>query len=188
MTETRLKPCPIPTCGKPARSIVDIDQNPTLAQCSDGGCDMATYSLPIKCWQALPRPSKAARKIARELMATVVDVGAEQREEWAARLKQIAEPRECPDHPEAICGECAECEQHKELTTCFTCYSRASRTSAEGTGRDALRDCVDALDRLMGDSDLADDDSPEFRACQRASILLQRAPIHGAEGSVTTWG
>lgn len=38
----------------------------------------------------------------------------------------------------------------------------------------ALRECVSALDILMGDSDLDDDDSPEFAACQKGSQLLQR--------------
>lgn len=38
--------------------------------------------------------------------------------------------------------------------------------------RGALRECVDALDRLMGDSDLDEDDSLEFKAMQGALSAL----------------
>lgn len=38
----------------------------------------------------------------------------------------------------------------------------------------ALEGCVDALDRLMGDTDLDVDESREFRAMRRASLLLAR--------------
>lgn len=43
----------------------------------------------------------------------------------------------------------------------------------------AGRSAASALDTLMGDSDLDDDDSPEFKACQRMNkVLYEVSPKH----------
>jgi len=38
---------------------------------------------------------------------------------------------------------------------------------------EVIRDLWDVCDRLMGDSDLPDDDSPEMKAMQRAAAILK---------------
>lgn len=52
--------------------------------------------------------------------------------------------------------------------------ARTGRYAAEAARlREALRGTLDALDRLMGDSDLPDDDSPELRAMQAGLAALE---------------
>lgn len=62
----------------------------------------------------------------------------------------------------------AEVEQEKA-------WSKRQQHEAETVEhelRTALAQCVDAIDRMMGDTDLVEDDSLEFRAIQQASLLL----------------
>ena len=48
------------------------------------------------------------------------------------------EPNECPDHPEATCGECGECDKHKELVVCYTCHQKARRIPSHVTTAEEL--------------------------------------------------
>lgn len=64
-------------------------------------------------------------------------------------------------------------------------YNKASlssrkRESGDVTRTDliaALRRCASALDTVMDDSDLVDDESPEFLACQNANALLSKIEV-----------
>lgn len=47
---------------------------------------------------------------------------------------------------------------------------------------EALEDCRSALDQMMGDSDLPEDDSAEMKAIQKASAAIAKAKGHPADG------
>jgi hypothetical protein len=54
---------------------------------------------------------------------------------------------------------------------------RAAELAAQNASlRAAGEQALSALDRLMGDSDLPDDDSPEMQACQALSTALRTTP------------
>lgn len=50
-----LKPCPIPTCGAPARRANSSFYGP-MARCSREDCGMSRHALPEGVWQELMRP------------------------------------------------------------------------------------------------------------------------------------
>lgn len=76
-----------------------------------------------------------------------------------------------------VCGDDRTCELGQQAPATHTASElRAAVVAERERWRTALENCVDAIDRLMGDSDLPEDDSFEFQAIQNANLLLRATP------------
>ena len=91
MSEPKLKPCPL--CGGEAK------RDHRYVWCGVPGCGMAMSGLGYVAWQALPRPSEAAVRIAGEMrecrqvhkwLETDCYVVAQKIDTWTAQLESLA--------------------------------------------------------------------------------------------------
>jgi len=91
-----LRLCPL--CYGPARKCTNIDDEDCA--CCDAGCWIDGVAIPIDDWEHFPRPSEAARELAREVFSHVglhelSDGGATATgrvmRDWASRLESLPE-------------------------------------------------------------------------------------------------